>query len=69
MAAALMSKSFAGVSLRSAVPTKGQVRHRLLLLLAAGARAPLLLHNKGYNLQCYNHSPVRMLGNSAASRV
>ena len=45
MAAALMSKSFAGVSLRSAVPTKGQVRHRLLLLLAAGARAPLLLHN------------------------
>ena len=31
MAAALMSKSFAGVSLRSAVPTKGQVRRPSIL--------------------------------------
>ena len=41
MAAALMSKSFAGASLRSAVPTKGQVRTLPLFSLP---RLPTILH-------------------------
>ena len=41
MAAALMSKSFAGASLRSAVPTKGQVRHRLPDFLFSTAATPV----------------------------
>ncbi len=45
MAAALMSKSFAGASLRSAVPTKGQVRHRLPNFLFSTAAPPIICCN------------------------